>query len=360
MLCGEDGLANPMTKSILGLGLLILSSFRAGGEVVQHVTLARLMPRGLTRAFVGLVICTHFTLLICNWMVPKALIKHSGTSSLAGLLHVQWMLMIPSAAGVVAAIWLVCKGIGKSESNDDQGPTIDDARWHRSVTAASLCSDGGKQKWVGRLLVSWAAISVGSLHALASITNGLVVSFGASPITAGNVVAQSQALALILLPVVGFVGDFVGRRLLLVLTSALALGACLTLSAGTVVHLPVFAWKISLFSLGIAGVLAPVLSLALIPQNLPKVAMAYGVVDTVKSLVQMLLMLVFGQLRERGGFSEAMGASCVPASVAMVLSVLLAFGINDVASSSPPRGNSLLCIEGHTPRGANKPLLADV
>jgi hypothetical protein len=216
----------------------------------------------------------------------------------------------------------VCKGIGESEGNDGQVPKIDEARWQRSVSDASLCSDGGKQKWVGRLLVTWAAITVGSLHALASITNGLVVSFDVSPLTAGNVVAQSQALALILLPVVGFLGDFLGRRLLLVITSALALGACLTLTAATIVHFLTFAWKISLFSLGIAGVLGAVLPLALIPQNLPKVAMAYGVLDTVKSLTQMLLMLVFGKLRERGGFSEAMGAACVPALVAMALSVI--------------------------------------
>merc|ERR1712232_1382917 len=102
---------------------------------------------------------------------------------------------------------------------------------------------------------------VGLLHGIQSVLNGLIVSFGVSAITAGNAVAQSQLVALVTLPVVGFMGDFVGRRCLVCLTSLLAFSACCVLGLRTLLVLPDLAWQAALMALSVSGVLAPVLSL---------------------------------------------------------------------------------------------------
>lgn len=349
-LCIYDGTRagsdNLIAKTVMSLGILFLSAFRAGAEVVQHVTLASMLPRCLTRAFVGLVISTHICVVLCNYLVPKAFQYDSpgndAVGSLAGLLHVQLFLMIPSTTSVLAACMLVSisrhsrNGVGRGRDDEEHitgelvGTSIREDVSQRQFANASV-----KQKWIGRLLITWAALTVGFLHALATITNGLLVSFNVSAVTAGDVIGFSQTAAFMLLPVIGFSGDFVSHRMLVVLTSFLELGACLTLTGCMLIkHIPAIAWKLSVGSLATAGLVAPVVSLALIPQHLPKVAIAYGVLDTLKSLTQMVFILLFGLLRESGGFLETISVACVPAAVAMAISVLVAVGIKDVGSGS--------------------------
>eukprot|EP00928_Gymnodinium_smaydae_P025557 TRINITY_DN20310_c0_g1_i1.p1 TRINITY_DN20310_c0_g1~~TRINITY_DN20310_c0_g1_i1.p1 ORF type:complete len:466 (+),score=41.36 TRINITY_DN20310_c0_g1_i1:37-1434(+) len=346
----EEGETNTMSEIILSVGLVTLSVFRAGGEVVQHTTLAGLLPQGLTRAFVALVVCTHLTVMMCNFVIPHEMAKGDGPGQMEGLLHVQFLLMLPSLAGVVAAVLLIIKCPCETfqQAEIDQNKRLQMAtsgRFDRRLSDMSLTSEERRPSWTGHLLIIWAALTVGFLHSLQSITNGLVVSFGATAVVAGNVVGQCQMIALFALPVAGFLGDFIGRRTLVALTSILAFVACITLAVETVVSLPALAWQGSLMALAVSGVLGPVLSLALIPQNVPKVAMAYGMLDTLKSITQISLMLLFGYMREAQGWTQTAALACVPSAVAAVMAVVLAVNITDT------RSNRCQCqFEGHSPR----------
>merc|ERR1719330_1835322 len=61
-------------KMMMVCGLLLLSMFRAGAEVVQHTLLAKVMPSCTITGFIVLVFCTHAIVVVCNVVVPRALV----------------------------------------------------------------------------------------------------------------------------------------------------------------------------------------------------------------------------------------------------------------------------------------------
>jgi len=77
-------------------------------------------------------------------------------------------------------------------------------------------------------------------------------------------------------------------------------------------------------ALAISGVLVPVLSLALIPYNFKEPGIAFGVLDSAKSLAQALLVLALGEMRELGGYSMAMVfASTLFALVGLLVLIII-------------------------------------
>merc|ERR1719282_1514085 len=66
---------NTSTKFILLVGLMMISVFRAGGEVVQHTLLVRLLPDGFMNGFCVIIFSTHFITMGCNFLVPQLLVS---------------------------------------------------------------------------------------------------------------------------------------------------------------------------------------------------------------------------------------------------------------------------------------------
>merc|ERR550532_491801 len=79
----------------------------------------------------------------------------------------------------------------------------------------------------------------------------------------------------------------------------------IALAVATHMPVPDFVWEVALLALAIVGVFAPVLSLSMIPEYLQQPSKAYGVLDSMKSLAQAVLVLLIGKLREVGGLELA-------------------------------------------------------
>mmetsp|Transcript_19669 Transcript_19669/g.52964 ORF Transcript_19669/g.52964 Transcript_19669/m.52964 type:complete len:510 (-) Transcript_19669:305-1834(-) len=371
------------SEVLLAIGLAAFSCFHGGVAVVQHTTLARLMPRGLTSGFVAMVACTHLSTAFCNSVVPTVL-------RLGGLFAVQMVLLVPSLILSVPAGLILARRAGDTPSKEDflpivhehaneilrvpllepcacdcskiaAGPMAPEARDVESRATvwkdSCICGDKGPagqreclpRSYVVFMLALWRALLIGLGHAFQSVLNGLLVSFGLTEEIAGMRLAAGQAGALALLPLVGLLADLCGRRWLLVIISWLALGAGVALSHGPL--LPTFALNAALLAWSLAQVSAPVLALSLIPANSPRrdsgplggnvalLGRSFGILESLASFAQIAFLMMIGCLQETGGFTSVLKLLCTGLTAAAGLSVaLLAVARDDVGPTMRARG----------------------
>jgi len=378
-----DLAASPAVESevLLAIGLAAFSCFHGGVAVVQHTTLARLLPRGLTSGFVAMVACTHLSTAFCNSVVPNVL-------HLGGLLSLQMMLLVPSLLISVPAGLILAHRAGGARCQEDLLPISNNHCDNLRMPLLRTCSCGDSdtaagpvaqkvegldprtQMWKAScncgledsaarheclppayvifMLSLWRALLLGLGHAFQSVLNGLLVSCGLTEEVAGMRLAAGQATALALLPCVGLLADLWGRKWLLVIVSWLALGAGLALSHGP--WLPTPALNAALLAWSLAQVTAPVLALSLIPANSPRreggplgsdvslLGRSFGILEAFASFAQVIFLMVIGWLQETGGFPSVLRLLCAGLTAAAGLSVaLLVVARDDVGQAMRAR-----------------------
>lgn len=343
-------------------GLALFSVFHGGIAVVQHTALAQILPGSLTTGFVIIVASTHVTTAICNIVAPRIL-EQGGLAALQlALLGPSVVLSVP--AGVLLAYWTWCRVGSASDAGSKKGLVIpiwrqgqaDALRTALLETSPCPCGREGpatcachidateEPRALGAvlsvtLIATWRALLLGLGHALQSVLNGILVSLGHSPEAAGARLAASQLAALVALPIAALVADARGPRRLLFATSAAALLGGLALLWAA--QLPSICVDIALFAWSLSQVVAPVLSLALVPPNATRGAhgaqegaalgcsFGFGVLESVTSLAQVLFMVVIGVLREAGGFHLVLLMLCGGLGVACALAAALAPMLRD-------------------------------
>jgi len=321
---------------VMIVGFVIYSLSRAGVGVIQHSALARALPIGITAGFVGIIAATHLTKAACQFMVPKLL----DADGLQGLL---WALLVPSLVSVLAGYQL-----GKGQDDDDDAINSNNVPQRQvspfqearpSIGRCCMISSFSNALTEGRLaiglLAMWRALTVGMLHAFESVTNSLLVSEGLSSEAAGSVLGLAQSSTLVTLLLVGALGDLIGRRVLLVLTSVLCLGSSVCLLLGNASgELPAgLMSKASLFALATAGIMGPVLPLTLVPSNAKssEVAFVYGLMDSLFSLSECSFIWIIGVLREygHGDFHDVLLFVCSGFAAAMIVVFAVVIYCND-------------------------------
>jgi len=121
--------------------------------------------------------------------------------------------MIPSFMSVVAACILVWSQRGKATLTADSGNHHYVQATNSATEAMPHTQSSIMSRCIGPSLIVWAAVSVGLLHALQSITSGFMVSFGFSLTDAGDTVARSQAVALGVLFLLAALAIFLAEKL---------------------------------------------------------------------------------------------------------------------------------------------------
>eukprot|EP00930_Biecheleria_cincta_P035559 TRINITY_DN24453_c0_g1_i1.p1 TRINITY_DN24453_c0_g1~~TRINITY_DN24453_c0_g1_i1.p1 ORF type:complete len:517 (+),score=65.92 TRINITY_DN24453_c0_g1_i1:87-1553(+) len=333
-----------LARWILLLGLVVLSLSRGGGEVVQHTVLARLLPEAesLVAAFVVLIFSTHFTVAMCNWIVPQV-VQADGFGGWRGVVNAQLVFSAPSVLSVLAACLLAFThsfAPAKSQSSESEaaapliGPETFDhsdmepCKMPLEPKCCSRCeARESRSRGTQFLIISWGALMVGILHAFQSVTNSFLVWQGISATAAGSVCAANQSAALLFMPCISVLAKFAGLRGLMFFTSLLTLCASIVLSvAGSVASSSAclsIACHGALLVFALSGVTAPILPLTLIPSNTKMLAKSYGMLDSFKSLCQVACMLVIGIMRRGGDFQCALVFTSAGLGVATVASALL-------------------------------------
>jgi len=324
-------------------GLFVFSAFHGGVAVVQHTVLARVLPNGLTIAFVAVVIGTHISSALCNALVPSIL-------DFGGLLWLQGSLLLPSLlvsvpAGCMLALQSRAPNGFANRILDKSGLfSIEAGRWltvdprngsfSESLLDRCASQDGCCDRTAfseGRvvLLSIWRALVLSLGHAFQSVMNALLVSIGLSETDAGMRIARSQTIALLLLPAVGLVAERWGCRRLLVLTSLFALAAVLALSYNAL--LTQAGIDAALLGWSLAQVVAPVLALALVPANSPRrrYSRSFGILEALGSLAQVVFLLLIGSLRQAGGFDSVLRLLCLGIGCSVLLSLALLSVLDD-------------------------------
>lgn len=348
LACFNRDESSTAAKVLISFGFTLFSAFHAGAGVVQHTVLARILPYGLTTGFVAIIGCTHLTKALCNFTVPWMLDR-------GGLLGVQLMLLVPSFLSSVAGCLLAATTSGfavphvKSVSYDSilKAPLLDEVK-QSSGSSQSSCS-GNQRGFLNlrcmrglrliMLISLWRALVLGTMHAFGTVYNGLLVSYGLTPMAAGSLIGTSECIALCVLPIVGVVSDVIGSRGLIFVFSWLTLVAAVVLAFGQA--LPDWAWVGATFAIGLSGTVVPVLPLALVPANSERsLGRSYGVLETVGSAAQVLLILSLGFIKSAGGFPAVMFFVCTFLLLGAISSVLLVFVIKgmpeDLASPASP------------------------
>mmetsp|Transcript_54297 Transcript_54297/g.151120 ORF Transcript_54297/g.151120 Transcript_54297/m.151120 type:complete len:514 (-) Transcript_54297:17-1558(-) len=354
-LLGLGSIAATQAKVLLVVGLTVFSCFHGGVAVVQHTALAHVLPnRCLTSGYMTIVIGTHLTAAACNAIAPRIL-------RFGGLLALQVTLLGPSLLLSIPAGYLLARrartgGVGPGGEHGPVAitrprssgalvlPLLDSCACGLEGVSSCTCDEAERRpvrsECVVLLLGLWRALLQGLGHAFQSVLNGLLVSYGLSPEAAGVRLATSQAAALLMLPCVAIAADMWGRRCLLVLTSWMALAAGAALAWGA--SMPGLCLDMALFAWSLAEVLAPVLSLSLIPANARSstsahggpstVGCSFGVAECLSSLAQVSFLLLIGILREAGGFTYVFRLLCTGLTAACCLSAALVPVLRDHAA----------------------------
>jgi hypothetical protein len=304
---------------MLVIGWLLVCVCRAGGEVVQHICLVQCLPNALTTGFVVLIFFTHLSYVLCNVLVPRIL--SMGSDDESSVLSMQVVMLIPGVISVLAACTLasIQKSVWKK---------AEDVR-NQAPFACQICARSFVwSEWIPRAcrwIIIWNGLAVGILHAFQSVTNAMSTSFGLSLREAGDLNARNMLVSLLVLPLAGIFGDTFSNlnEILIVVLSIASLLSGSALLLNTVFSVPTVVWEGALMVLQVVGTFAPVVSLALIPRYTKRIGEAFGVVDSLKSTFQCVIVLLIGALRqETGGFQTATFGVCVGFGVMSVVSGL--------------------------------------
>jgi hypothetical protein len=324
-LAMDDGL---FSGTLLVFGWLLVCACRAGGEVVQHTSLVQCMPNALTSGFVVLIFFTHLSYVFCNVVVPRIL--SVGAGSKKSVLDMQLVLLIPGVLSVVAACVLACIQLSvRNSSGNAHRRVSEQLEQLEAPFTCQLCARSFVwSEWIPkscRYLILWNGLVVGILHAFQSVTNSMCTNFGLSLVDAGQLIAWNQITSLVVLPLAGILGDSFSHlnEILIVVLSAASFCSAFILTLQTIISVPTLVWEGALLLLQVVGILAPVVSLALVPRYTKRIGEAFGVVDSLKSTFQCVFVLLIGALRQNvGGFHTALLAVCTGLGVLSVVSGL--------------------------------------
>jgi len=333
--CGlSTGIRN-ILEGMFVAGWATVSVFRSGVDVIQHTLLANKLQDSRTSGFAGLVFCTHFVIILCNEYVPSTM----GTGGFEGVLRVELLLMFPGLVSLMAAMALAYTLPSKPVAHTDTIHVqtvgiLEKSSETSSCRSKELLNCRSSLLPASWLFVGWGAFMVGLLKAVGSVTNALTVDLGLSAETGGKTNANNQMVALTLLPLVGIFGDKVraASAVLMVSSTAIAFVCSLLLVLSQFIGLPFLLWNSALLGLSIAGTLVPVLVLALLPEVVVEAGIAYGVLESLKSLSEALLMLCLGGLRQYGGFQAVAICCCGCFCVSLIMALLLASNMCSTAN----------------------------
>lgn len=280
---------------ILAVGFVVFSLSRAGIGVAQHGALAEALPRAVTTGFVLIIACTHAIKAACQFLVPRVL-------AWGGLVALQLALLLPSAIPVLAGYFIASRtallpvnmGFPMTWQVTPCEPEIPRLK-SVDVLRSREIDYPTRAIW---LIGLWRAIVIGLLHSLESVMNAFLVDLGASRTAAGTILGTAQTIAFASLFFVAPLGDCIGRRVLLVMATLMTFSSALAFADGlNPLHDTV--GSAAVLGLAFAGVIAPVLPLALVPANSNSYSRDYGMLDSLFSIAQCLCMLVIGILREK-------------------------------------------------------------
>eukprot|EP00929_Paragymnodinium_shiwhaense_P029026 TRINITY_DN16730_c0_g1_i1.p1 TRINITY_DN16730_c0_g1~~TRINITY_DN16730_c0_g1_i1.p1 ORF type:complete len:534 (+),score=72.01 TRINITY_DN16730_c0_g1_i1:163-1764(+) len=342
---------------------------------------------GLTTGFVAVTGFTHFAKAVCQFCIPRVLEKggllgvqlsllpFSALSVLAGVvlsakvhsilkrrtkppLMQPFMIPQPAAPALTAAnaepatieeddsvspLTDRCEsidsdGLPRHLSEAFQKGTSTDAlagrfplpplergcSFPRQTSSGSETPAGYSVRTAVVLLGLWRALVVGMLHSFESFTNDLLVSRGMTKTGAGSLVGTTVSISIFCLPLVGLLGDFVGRRILIVVTSLTAFLSALTLCCSTS-NGDGICWleAAAIMALSFCGMMAPVLPLALVPCNTKSVGKSFGFLDSLFSLAQVIFLTLMGTLLQVWSYQAVLRFCTSCFAVATVLSVVV-------------------------------------
>mmetsp|Transcript_20609 Transcript_20609/g.44790 ORF Transcript_20609/g.44790 Transcript_20609/m.44790 type:complete len:531 (+) Transcript_20609:114-1706(+) len=339
--------SSPTERALLLTGLAVFSASRAGIGVVQHSALARGLRRSLTNGLILLVGTTHIIGAVISYVTPRIINK-------CGLFGMQLCLMGLGVIGVASAVALSSRLRASSSRVSHASPakrrpslfTVACKLCHKDLPSdkpyALICDQCERERveqWRVRrilfLLGLWRACMVGALHAFNGVLNDLLVEHAFTIKGAGSFLAVINTISLVALPILALASSAAGVRPLLLVASALALcGACALLFSqhyggegvtwqGSDDDVLWWTPRVATLALGIAGVMAPVLPLALVPANSPSVGVAYGILDTMFYVGQFGSTLGTGAARQWGGFELALKLLALELLMSVVLAVVL-------------------------------------
>jgi len=265
-----------------------------------------------------------------------------------GIMGVQLALLIPGLISVAAGCWLAALASGFSVPHARTHPKLhkvlrqqckeaflEDVRDARAHAIDTPRQKAGCLTGLGviGLLSIWKALIMGALHSFRTIKNGLVVSLGVSKVQAGSLIGTNQMISLVVLPVIGVLSDIFGRRFLIVFMSWSVATSAVALSMAS--SLPQDSWVGALFVFSLSSVVVPVVALSLVRDNSNRsLGRAFGLLETLFSLAQVIFTVALGALREAGGFAYAMDfISCVLVLGAMA-SLCVAYAIKDISDGA--------------------------
>jgi len=424
-----------LSRSALALGMLSISISKAGLGVLQHACLAQALPcargahsgHGTSSLISGICVTiatTHVVGAATNATVPRIIERY-------GIVGLQLALLLPSAVGVLSGIALGLWLPQPQPPTPPESPEVSrrgtgsapfevncttcgrrirlPTPWKTTCDKCRLIAAISRRQRAAVLALGlWRALLVGSLHALKMITLALLVAHGITAENAGGLLALTNTVSLLLLPLLPLLssrGNGLVHALLLLSLATLACMIGLVLSEELLgedaswsarVHplapqggrdhrlddtygdddaLPLdtraalgglrpingltLAWllpRLSVFGFAVCGTLAPVVPLALVPQVNgvdASVGAAYGRLEMIFSGTQALIVLAVGAARQHGGFKLALRVL----TTTMVLSIpitLLAMRLTTAAivATRDKKGNLWALEEG--PRSWSK------
>lgn len=187
-------------------------------------------------------------------------------------------------------------------------------------------------RYVIVLLGAWRALAVGTLHAYHSVRVELVMTTGLSLQASGELMAMSDAMALLLFLPLSLLPRYFGLRPLLVVAPLVGLASSLALLPSIADYTgvpdddaphhasapprdgPTWVQRGALLALSSVEVASPIIPLALVPAaaGSDELGAAYGTIEVLFACFQMALTLMLGAVRKLGGGFG--GALCLTAA----------------------------------------------
>ena len=405
----QAAMMNPTAGVLLLLGVLLFSVSKAGVAIAQHSLVGQLFSGSQTTlAFAVLIVCKHLISILASWFMPRVvaraasdllgllnvqlvtLIPHSVSVTAGGVLcalHIGPRAVSRASEPSVDTPPAACTGLSRGAyltAGQWRSALPQRRRWGRMVGwCSSLCL--GNRKSPGRAMRVvigigiWRAVTVGTLHAYHATRVQMLVSIGTTAIAAGARCAFNDLLAIAALPAFALLARLVGLRSLLSLGPLVTAAATLLLllsahhpqsfmtdpdAAGSVpevnspaasmlpgadvlavdgLDIPIVAP--ALLAISMMEIFLPIIPLALLPANAGKLGHAYGTLEAVFVLVQTVIVLSVGFMREGSGFSGALGFETAAFVCAAAISLPLSAHAKYPHASTlctEPRGSELL------------------